>query len=152
MSAVEKALLAMGKPDTVIMHGRRWYWLQGQMVSVWPMVTGPFGSTAGDVNGAPYGSPSRGHLPNGVSVVIDDNIVTNLGAGTNQDQIYVTSSQECHLWEAPGQPTFIRAEQPNAPALGILLVVYGYFAYTFGRYANSVQTIDGTGLVQPAGF
>jgi hypothetical protein len=154
MSAVEKALLAMGKPDTVIMHGRRWYWLQGQMVSVWPMVTGSFNSPqAGQTNtAAAYGAASRGQLPNGANVVVDDNIVTNLGVGTNQDQVYVTCSSECHLWEAPGQPTFIRAEQPNAPSLGILLVAYGYFCYTFGRYANSVQTIDGTGLVQPAGF
>jgi hypothetical protein len=78
--------------------------------------------------------------------------VTNLGASTNQDQIYVTARAECHLWEAPGQPTFIRAEQPLANQLSILFVVYGYFAYTFARYANSVQTIDGTGLIQPQGF
>jgi hypothetical protein len=32
---------------------------------------------------------------------------------------------------------FIRAEQPAAASLGVLLVVYGYFAYTFARYANS---------------
>jgi hypothetical protein len=46
----------------------------------------------------------------------------------------------------------IRAEQPNAANLGILFVVYGYFAYTFKRYPLSVQNLDGTGLVAPTGF
>lgn len=152
-SGVETALKGVATPDLVVMHGRRWYFLQGQMVSVWPMVGGSWGAQAAGVkNGEGYGSPNRGQLPNGMQVVVDNNIVTNLGAGTNQDQMYVTAASECHLWEAPGQPTYIRAEQPNASGLGILLVVYGYFAYTFGRYANSIQTIDGTGLIQPAGF
>lgn len=154
MSAVEKALLAMAKPNIVVMHGRRWYWLQGQMVSVWPMISNSgLGQATGSSNGATYGAASRGTLPNGVAVCIDDNIVTNLGAGTNQDQVYVLSSDEAHLWEAPGQPVMIRAEQPNAANLGVLFVVYGYFAYTFARYgATAIQVLDGTGLVQPAGF
>lgn len=154
MSQVEKALLAMAKPNLVVMHGRRWYWLQSQLVSTWPFIgnQGNFGGPTGTVNGAPYGAPSRGMLPNGTAVCIDDNVVTNLGLGTNQDRIYVLSSDEAHLWEAPGQPVMIRAEQPNAANLGILFVVYGYFAYTFKRYPLSVQNLDGTGLVAPTGF
>lgn len=154
MSQVEKALLAMAKPNLVVMHGRRWYWLQSQLVSTWPFIgnQGNFGGPTGTVNGAGYGSPSRGQLPNGTDVCIDDNVVTNLGLGTNQDRIYTLSRDEAHLWEAPGQPVMIRAEQPNAANLGILFVVYGYFAYTFKRYALSVQNLDGTGLVAPTGF
>lgn len=153
MSGVEVALKGVAVPNLVVMHGRRWYWLQSQMVSVWPMIGGTFNANvAGIDNNSIYGTAIRGQLPNGTAVCVDDNIVTNLGIGTNQDQIYVTSRAECHLWEAPGQPTFIRAEQPLANQLSILFVVYGYFAYTFARYANSIQTIDGTGLVQPTGF
>jgi hypothetical protein len=71
-------------------------------------------------------------------VVVDNNLSTTVGAGT-EDEIFVTASSECHLWEDPAAPVFIRAEQPAAANLGVLLVVYGYFAYTFARYANSVQ-------------
>jgi hypothetical protein len=44
---------------------------------------------------------------------------------------------------------FIRAEQPAAASLGVLLVLYGYFAYTFRRYTSAMQKIGGTGLVTP---
>jgi hypothetical protein len=66
-----------------------------------------------------------------------------LAASTACDHIYVVPSLECHLWEDPANPAMIRAEQPNAAALGILIVVYGYFAYTFQRYANAMGKVAG---------
>jgi hypothetical protein len=44
---------------------------------------------------------------------------------------------------------YIRAEQPAAASLGVLLVVYGYFAYTLRRYTNGQQKVNGTGLIAP---
>ncbi|NJP75623.1 hypothetical protein HCJ99_33610, partial [Streptomyces sp. C1-2] len=46
-------------------------------------------------------------------------------------------------------PMYIRAEQAKAASLGVLLVVYGYFAYTHARYPHA-RKISGTGLVTPA--
>jgi hypothetical protein len=43
---------------------------------------------------------------------------------------------------------YIRAEQPKLASLGVLMVVYGYFAYTHARYAQA-RKIGGTGLVTP---
>ena len=60
---------------------------------------------------------------------------------------YVLPSFEAHLWEAAGQPTFIRAEQINAANLGILIVVWSYFAYTFSRYTAAMGKV--TGLTPP---
>jgi phage head maturation protease len=149
-SGAEAALLAMGRPDIAVMHSRRWYWLTSQMSSTWPLISTPGIPTqsagVSHVNG--YGSNFRGVLPNGLNVVVDNNLATTVGAGT-EDEIFVTASSECHLWEDPDAPVFIRAEQPAAASLGVLLVVYGYFAYTFGRYANSVQRVSGTGLIAP---
>jgi hypothetical protein len=87
-------------------------------------------------------------LPNGLSVVVDNNIGTTLGAGT-EDEAYVVPARECHLWEDANAPLFIRADQPKAANLGVLLVLYGYFAYTFSRYANAMQKINGTGFIAP---
>ncbi|MFB7473987.1 phage major capsid protein [Kitasatospora sp. NPDC056184] len=151
-AGVEAALLAMGKPTHAVMNSRRWYWLTSQMSSTWPMVnwTNLPVQAAGTANAASsYGSGPRGVLPCGLEVIVDNNVATNLGAGTNEDELYVVPASECHLWEDPNAPLFIRAEQPKAANLGVLLVAYSYFAYTFGRYTGGTQKVSGTGLVTP---
>jgi hypothetical protein len=153
-SGVEQALIGMGNADIAVMHSRRWYWMQSQLTNSWPLVSQPgLGGTGNDgamavSNGGAYGRGSRGVLPSGLVVITDNNVPITKGGGT-EDEIYVTSSQECHLWQDPNAPVFIRAEQPAAASLGVLLVLYGYFAYTFGRFANSVGLIGGTGLIAP---
>jgi hypothetical protein len=149
-AAVEAALLG-GNASHVVMHSRRWAWLSKEMTSTWPIINSQnIPVQAGGVStNADYGAGVRGYLPNGMAVVVDNNIATNLGVGTNQDEIYVVPAQECHLWEDANAPMLIRAEQPNAPSLGILLVVYGYVAYTFARYSNGMQKVAGTSLVTP---
>lgn len=148
---IEAALLARGYATHVIMHSRRWNWLQSQVQSVWPSLAQPNipVQAMGVNNGSPYNGGIRGVLPNGLVVIVDNNIVTNLGAGTNEDEIYVVPKAECLLWRDPNAPLFIRAEQPQAKKLGVDLVAYEYFAYTFSRYTNGTGKIGGTGLVTP---
>lgn len=150
-SGSEAALLGQADPDVVVMHSRRWYWLSSQMTSTWPLIANQgIPTQAAGVNYAErYGSGFRGLLPNGMAVVVDNNMPINLGAGTNEDSVVVVPTEESFLWEDPNAPQFIRAEQPAAAQLGVLLVLYGYFAYTLRRYANSHQEITGTGLVTP---
>lgn len=150
--AVEAAMLDQSVNDTfAVMNSRRWYWLQSQLTSTWPMFGQPGMATQnGGVNlGEVYGPGVRGILPSGAPVIVDNNVATNLGAGTNEDEIYFASKSECHLWEDPNAPMLIRAEQPKAANLQILLVVYSYFAYTFARRTHA-QKIAGTGLVTPS--
>jgi HK97 family phage major capsid protein len=151
-AGVEAAMLAMGRPTHAVMHSRRWYWLSSQMSSTWPMInwTGIPAQSAGQANSSSsYGSGVRGVLPCGLEVIVDNNIGTASGAGTNEDEVFVVPNSECHLWEDQDAPLMIRAEQPAAATLGVLLVAYKYFAYTFGRYPNAMQKIGGTGLVTP---
>jgi hypothetical protein len=150
-SGSEAALLGQADPDVVVMHSRRWYWLSAQMTSTWPLIAnqGIPDRSAGVNYAERYGSGFRGLLPNGMAVVVDNNLPINLGAGTNEDSIVVIPSEESFLWEDPNAPQFIRAEQAAAASLGVLLVLYGYFAYTLRRYANSHQEVTGTGLVTP---
>lgn len=150
-AGVEAALLAMGNPTHAVMHSRRWYWLSSQMSSTWPLINWAgipvqAGGTAD--SSSSYGSGPRGVLPSGLQVIVDNNVGTALGAGT-EDELYVVPASECHLWEDPNAPLFIRAEQPAAASLGVLLVAYSYFAYTFGRYANGMGKVSGTGLIAP---
>lgn len=147
----EAALLAMGTPSHAVMHSRRWYWLSSQLSAKWPLIAQPnVPVQTGGVNaGVQYAGGIRGVLPNGLSVVVDNNILTNKGVGTDEDEVYVVPATECHLWEDPDAPVFIRAEQAKAANLGVLIVVYGYFAYTFGRYPAAMQKVAGAGLVEP---
>lgn len=147
---VEAALLDMDPGDVLaVMHSRRWYWIQSQLSSTWPMFGQPgvAAQQAGLNYGERYGGGFRGILPNGTPVIVDNNISTTAGGGT-EDEIYFPSQSESHLWEDPSAPVFIRAEQTKAANLQVLFVVYGYFAYTFTRRAHA-QKIGGTGLVTP---
>lgn len=151
LAAVEAALLDQDPADNIaVMHSRRWYWLQNALGTSWPLMQQPgIPPQESMVNQATaYNSGFRGILPNGTPVVVDNNIGTTLGAGT-EDEIYILSRREAHLWEDPSAPMMIRAEQTFAASLGVLFVVYGYFAYTFARYPHA-QKLAGTGLIAPA--
>ncbi len=149
-SAVETALLGLGSPRVAVMHPRRWYWMQSQLTTAWPAFGQPGigGQRLGESNGNEYGSGFRGVLPSGLAVVTDANVTTTAGGGT-EDRIYIVEPAECHLWEDPNAPVFIRAEQAAAASLGVLMVLYGYFAYSFRRFTNAVQAISGTGMAAP---
>jgi HK97 family phage major capsid protein len=149
-SGVEAALLSFGQPTHAVMHSRRWYWLSSQLTATWPLIAQPSipVQAAGTNTAAGYDEGIRGILPNGLGVVVDNNIGTTLGGGT-EDEVYVVPASECHLWEDANAPTFIRAEQPAAATLGVLLVLYGYFAYSLRRYANGMAKISGSGLAAP---
>lgn len=150
-SRVEAGGLGLFNADLAVMHSRRWYWLQSQLSSTWPLFGQPnMAVQQGGVNfGEIYGKGFRGVLPNGLAVVVDNNIATNLGAGTNEDEIYTAASDELHLWEDPDAPLLIRTEEVKAATLQILFVVYGYFAYTYARYSAASAKIGGTGLITP---
>ncbi|MDX2679289.1 hypothetical protein [Streptomyces soliscabiei] len=150
LSGVEAALLDQASGENIaVMHSRRWYWMQNALSSTWPLISQPgiAAQMSGTNLGTTYGSGVRGTLPNGTPVIVDNNISTTLGAGT-EDEIYLVDRNECHLWEDPSAPMYIRAEQPAVASLGVLMVVYGYFAYTHARYAQA-RKIAGTGLIAP---
>lgn len=132
-----------------VMHPRRWWWIAKELGSTFPLVQFPNTSAqvAGNAGGASYGDSGRNIF--GVPVVLDANIPTNLGAGTNEDVILGVNADELHLWEDSNAPLFIRAEQTGAGNLTVKLVVYGYSAFTAGRYPATHGTIGGTGLVTP---
>ena len=148
---LEAAFLGQAMPSHFVMHPRRWNWMTSQVSSSWPTI----GATTTPVQAFgvsltnEYGPKVRGVLSNGMLVTVDANVPTNKGTGTNEDEIYCVAAEELHLWEDPNAPVFIRADQAKAASLGVLLVVYGYFAYSARRYTAGVQKIGGTGLITP---
>lgn len=131
-----------------VMHPRRWWWIAKELGSTFPLlqIQGA-GNRAGNAGDTQYGGLGRDIF--GVPVVLDGNIPTNLGAGTNEDVILGVTADELHLWEDPAAPLYIKADQTAAASLGVLFVVYGYSAFAAGRYPGAHGTIGGTGLITP---
>jgi len=132
-----------------VMHPRRWWWIAKELGSTFPLLQFPATAlqTAGSAGGTAYDAMGRNIY--GVPVVLDGNIPTTLGAGTNEDVILGVTADELHLWEDPNAPLLIRAEQTAAGNLVVKMVVYAYSAFTAGRYPGAHGTIGGTGLVLP---
>ena len=137
-----------GGATHIIMHPRRFWWFASQVGTNFPFVNlvGAGSQSGGSVLGTGYGSGPSGFLA-GLPVIVDANIATNLGAGTNEDSIYFVSAPECHLWE--DDTVFISAPQTPAASLGALFVAYKYMAYTVSRYPTAHARVAGTGLVAP---
>ena len=150
---VEAALKNQQQGSTIlVMHPRRWWWFSAAVSTSSPVLAQngvPAGvNTLGVDYAARYGAGFRGVI-NGLPVIADANIVTNLGSATNQDEIYVLNANESHLWEDPSAPVFIRTEVgPNMKALGVDMVLFGYSAFTHVRYSHA-QRITGSGLATP---
>lgn len=146
---VQTAVAGAATVDAMLMHPRRFWWLASQVGTSFPFVNliGAGAQSGGSVQTTAYGAGPAGYLA-GLPVYLDANIVTNGGGSTNEDRIYVLSTQECHLWE--DDVMMIRAEQTNAASLGVLFVLYNYVAYTFGRYPSANGRIAGTGLATPS--
>lgn len=144
---VQSAVYNLASSNALVMHPRRFWWIASQVGTSFPFVnlSGAGPQAGGSVTGTGYETGPSGYLA-GLPVYVDANVSTALGAGT-EDAIYVVSTDECHLWE--DDALFIRAEQTNAATLGVLFVVYGYMAYTFGRYPSANARVAGTGLIAP---
>jgi HK97 family phage major capsid protein len=139
-------------PTHWIMHPRRLAFLLAATDStgrplVVPTLNGPMNASATGVGQAYYGNSGYSLL--GLPIVADANITTTAGAGSNQDQIYCVNANELHLWEQPGSPFALNFDATGAGSLTIKSVVYGYSAFTAGRYPGAVSVINGTGLITP---
>ena len=151
LNAVQTAETATFKtPDLIVMHPRRWASLISY-VSTNQTLFGVQGAgvlQAGAASGLDYNVAIAGTIA-GINVITDANIATNTGAATNQDTILVLNTSELHLFEDAQAPLMIRAEQTSAASLGVLLVVFGFSAFTADRYGAAHSRITGTGLVAP---
>jgi len=132
-----------------VMHPRRWWWFVAAVGTSFPFLqqfqTAP--QQAGGANGTGTYSNGPAGVIAGVPVILDGNIPTNLGAGTNEDVILGVTSSELHLWTDPAAPLFLRIDAVST--LGVTYSVYSYTAFTAGRYPGAHGTIGGTGLATP---
>jgi hypothetical protein len=84
----------------------------------------------------------------GLPVITDPNMPTTLGAGTNEDVVHIIRASDLLLFES-GIRTRVLPDVGSGN-LTVRLQVYGYMAFTAGRYPKSIVEIGGTGLVAPS--
>lgn len=137
-------------PTVIVMHPRRWAWFlaavdsQGRPLVV-PDAGNPMNAVA--TLGAVGSQQVVGQM-HGLPVVTDPSIPTNLGASTTEDVIHVLRASDLLLFES-GIRTRVLPDVGSGN-LTVRLQVYGYLAFTAGRYPQSVVEIGGAGLVAPA--
>jgi HK97 family phage major capsid protein len=137
--------------DTWVMHPQRWAWLVAAVDSssrplVVPQDNGYSVNAVAGIVGNP---PAVGRVGTmlGYPVYVDATIPTNTGAGSNQDTIFALRTADLQLYESPLQCESF--EQTYADSLAILVRCFAYSAFIPDRYAASVGTITGTGLITP---
>lgn len=137
-------------PTAIVMHPRRWMKCltytdtQGR-----PLVV-PNAGAAVNALGVSAEIASQGVAGTllGLPVVVDPNIPTNLGAGTNQDTILVMRASDLLLFEGGIRTRALM--EPKASTLEVLIQVYGYLGFTAARYPAGVVQISGAGLSTPS--
>ena len=143
---------AFVNPTHFVMHPRRLAFLLAAVDTtnrplVVPAASGPMNAVGSGAGSVAYGN--SGYQMMGLPIITDANIGTTYGTTTNQDEIYVVTAPECHLWEQSGSPFTLRYDATGAGNLTIKTVVYGYAAFTAARYPLANSIISGTGLSAP---
>jgi HK97 family phage major capsid protein len=137
--AVQQIITNRGlPPDTIVMHPRRWAWVMAASDTTnRPLIEVGGGGDlqapgrAGGINQL----GDAGFTFQGLRVIVDANLPTNLGASTTEDTAIVYRSQDLYLWE--GSPVMRAFPQTFAGNLEVLLQVYNYFAFTSERYSKA---------------
>jgi HK97 family phage major capsid protein len=137
-------------PTHWIMHPRRLAFLmagvdQNDRPLVLPAANGAFQAVATGTGAAGYGN--SGYTLMGLPIIADANITTVTDG--NEDEIYCVNAAELHLWETAGAPFALSFDATGAGSLTVKSVVYGYGAFSAGRYPGAVSKIYGTGLAAP---
>ena len=136
-------------PTVIVMHPRRWAYLLAATDSTGrPLVVPDAGNPQNAIAtlGAVAAEQVVGQM-HGLPVVTDPSMPTTLGAGTNQDVIHVLRASDLLLYESGLRSRVL--PEVGSGTLTVRLQVYGYLAFTAGRYPKSIVEIGGTGLVAP---
>lgn len=135
-------------PNVIVMHPRRWaYFLAAADTAGRPLVTpyaggqNPIATQTGVLPAGAVGSLQ------GLPVYTDPNIPTNLGAGTNQDPIFIMRAADIIFYEST--PRAEASIHPGFMSLSVNLRFFRYVAIHASRYVNAIAVINGTGLVAP---
>lgn len=136
--------------SVIVMHPTRWGWINAALDSqgrpLFQTSIPPAVNTMAVGTAAEYGQVVGQIL--GLPVVTDANIPSNLGAGTNEDRIFVLRAFDALLWEDAGGPMQFTFEQVVGPEK-VRLALGSFSMFTAARYPTAISVIAGAGLIPP---
>lgn len=146
-------------PTVIVMTPERFQWLADQNDTTGRPLIVPVGATSGDLVAEAenalgvYQVRSSGLVGylKGLPVYTDALIPRNLGAGTNEDRIFVMRQEDLMRWEDP-TPRAETFRDIGSATLTVRLRVYGYAAFTAAAFPKGIAVISGTGLIAPSGY
>lgn len=150
--AVQRVNSNRGQPaDLIVMHPRRWGWFTAALDSQQrPLVTPSGEPSSNRMGGFSVGASGVVGTLLGLPVLVDANVPTNLGAGSNEDVIVVCRSSDLLLFEQQGGAPFaVRLDERYAENLQVGFQAFGFSAWAPARWPAGVATVGGTGLVAP---
>jgi HK97 family phage major capsid protein len=134
-----------------------WYWACSQLDGsggtsgrplIIPVQNGPFNAMAlqtGAVSEGPVGM-----LTVGQPVILDGNIPTNLGGGSNETRILTLRTSDLYLWEGAIQTRALT--EVLSGTLQVRFQIYRYAAFMGNRLSKAISIVSGTGMIPTAGF
>ena len=134
--------------EAIVMTPTRWAWCQEALdTATRPLIlTGGASFNAPGISTHATAEGAAGSLLN-LPVYVDQNVTSNLGTGTNQDEVFVLRGSDVFLYESELQMESF--DSTFADQASLLVRVLGYAAMIPDRYASSVNIVGGTGLVAP---
>lgn len=133
-------------PTAIVMHPRRWAFFLAATDSIGrPLVVqaGP-GQDAVATSGGVLAEQVVGQM-HGLPVITDPSMPITVN--TNQDVIHVLRASDLLLYESGVRSRVL--PEVGSGTLTVRLQVYGYLAFTAGRYPKSVVEITGSALAAP---
>ena len=98
------------------------------------------------VRGEPTAEGASGSLLN-LPVYVDNNIPQNLGAGTNEDRVFVCRCDDVYLWETDLSLQVFDSTYANQ--MSLLVRASSFSSLIPDRFGASVNVLQGTGMIVP---
>lgn len=129
-----------------------WYWGTSQLDTtnrplLLPEQNGPFNVMALQTGAVSEGPVGR--LSVSTPVILDGNIPTNKGGGT-ETRIITLRTSDLYLWEGAIQTRVLT--EVLSGTLQVRFQVYRYAAFMGNRLPKAISIVSGTGMIPTAGF
>jgi HK97 family phage major capsid protein len=139
--------------NAVFLTPSMWYWALSQLDTTNRPLIVPAAPIAFNPAALGNGDSAQGYagmFSYGLPALMDGNIPSNLGGGTNETRIITARSSDLYLWEGAVRTRAL--QEVLSGTLQIRFQVWEYFAFMGNRRPESISVISGTGVIPTSGF